>query len=124
MSYIDGLAVKYIKGERNKDYLIGLTIIFSAFILSFTLSFATSNQLGVQKITKYMPQITILNKPNEVSKLKSDESIEKIITFNIIKEAKLKNFTANFMYLDNNDYFDSIEGKVPTNSNEVMNDIS
>lgn len=119
MNYISRLATKYIRGE-NKNFLIGLTIIFSAFILSLTLSFSASNQIGIHKTTKYMPQITVLNKSDKINDIKSDRSIDKIVTLNIIDQVKFQGSPTNVIYLDNNNYFDSIKGELPIDSHEIM----
>lgn len=119
MNYISRLATKYIRGE-NKNFLIGLTIIFSAFILSLTLSFSASNQIGIHKTTKYMPQITVLNKSDKINDIKSDRSIDKIVTLNIIDQVKFQGSPTNVIYLDNNNYFDSIKGELPIDSHDIM----
>lgn len=126
MTYINKLAFRYVKTDKNKSWLLSLTIVFSAFILSLTLSFSASNQIVMQKTMKYMPQITILNQKNGLDELESDSDIEKIVTFHIIENTKIQNNRANIVYLDNHKYFNKIEGDIPKSKNEIMleNDIA
>lgn len=115
------LAKKYIKWDKKKSILLFITILLATMMISLFFSVALSPSVAMKKMANYMPQITIVNEETEkIEKLSEDDAIQRIVTIEYFDQMMTDSVGGNLLYIDNLEYFDSLEGEIPEQQNEVL----